>query len=92
VELPREITRVAATYDRDQIRIALTQNDPAISCYLDLETGTVVNIDERDSSPATEQLRNQIMDGYGDRYRYIPGGNTGADTDAVNSWLEAEGL
>jgi hypothetical protein len=83
---------VAATHDRDQIRIALTQNDPAISCYLDLETGTVVHIDERDSSPDTEQLRNQIMDGYGDRYRYIPGGKAGADAGDVSSWLEAEGL
>jgi hypothetical protein len=32
------------------------------------------------------------MDGYGDRYRYIPGGNTAADDAAIDAWLEAEGI
>jgi hypothetical protein len=32
------------------------------------------------------------MDGYGDRYRYIPGGNPAADEAAIASWMEAEGL
>ena len=90
--LPREIERVAATYNREEIRAALAQNDPALSFYLDLDTGEVVKIDETDSTPATEELRNQVMDGYGDRFRYIPGGNISADDSAVAAWLEAEGI
>ena len=50
---------MAATYNREQIRAALAQTDPALSFYLDLDTGSVVRIDETDSSPATEQLRDQ---------------------------------
>jgi hypothetical protein len=90
--LPREIEIVAATYRREQIRAALALTDPAISSYLDLDTGQVVQINENDSSPATEEIRSQVMDGYGDRYRYIPGGNPGADDAAVVTWMEAEGL
>ncbi len=83
---------MAATYDRHQIQAALALNDPAISAYLDLETGQVVQDDANDSSPQAEQLRSAIMDSYGDRYRYIPGGNVAADDAAVAAWLEAEGL
>ena len=83
---------MAATYDRAQIRAALALTDPAISSYLDLETGQVIQINETDDSPATEQVRNQVMESYGDRYRYISGGNPGADDTAVATWLEAEGL
>ena len=83
---------MAATYNREQIRAALAQTDPALSFYLDLETGSVVRIDETDSSSATGQLRDQVMDGYGDRYRYISGGNPAADDAAVAAWMEAEGL
>jgi hypothetical protein len=83
---------VAATYNREQIRAALAQDDPALSFYLDLETGSVVKINETESSPDNDQLRDQVMEGYGDRYRYIPGGNTGADDSAVTAWLEAEGI
>jgi hypothetical protein len=67
-------------------------NDPALSSYLDLETGKVVSINEADASPAMEQLRDTVMAAYGDRYRYIPGGNPEADDAAVTAWLEAEGL
>jgi hypothetical protein len=83
---------VPATYNHDQIRAALALADPAISSYLDLKTGQVIQIDETDSSPSTEETRNQVMDGYGDRYRYIPGGNAAADVAAVAAWMEAEGL
>ena len=83
---------MAATYNREQIRAALAQNDPALSFYLDLATGTVVRIDETDSAPANEQLRDQVMEGYGDRYRYISGGNPAAADAAVAAWIEAEGL
>jgi hypothetical protein len=83
---------VAATYNREQIRAALTQTDPALSFYLDLETGTVVKIDETDTSAENEQLRDQVMEGYGDRYRYISGGNTNANDAAVSAWMEAEGI
>jgi hypothetical protein len=83
---------VAATYNRQQIRAALAQNDPALSFYLDLETGTVVTINEAEESPENDELRNQVMDGYGDRYRYIPGGITAADDAAVAAWMEAEGI
>jgi hypothetical protein len=83
---------VAATYDRAQIRAALALTDPAISSYLDLETGEVIRINETDNSPDTEQIRNQVMEGYGDRFRYIPGGNPAANEAAVATWMEAEGL
>lgn len=83
---------MAATYDREQIQVALAQSDPAISCYLDLETGTVVSINEQDASPETEQLRDSVMAAYGDRFRYISGGNADADEAAVQEWLSLEGL
>lgn len=83
---------MAATYDREQIQAALAQSNPAVSCYLDLETGSVVTIDEQDASPETEQLRDAVMAAYGDRYRYISGGNTDADGAAVQEWLSLEGL
>jgi len=83
---------VAASYNREQIRAALALDDPAISSYLDLETGQVVQINESDTSPATEQLRDQVMESYGDRYRYISGGNPSADDAAVTTWMDGEGL
>lgn len=83
---------MAATYNRAQIRAALAQTNPALSFYLDLETGDVVQVDDTDSSAAAEALRQQVMEGYGDRYRYIPGGNTGADDASIAAWLEAEGI
>lgn len=83
---------MATSYNRDQIRAALAMTNPAVSCYLDLDTGTVVEIDEGDNSPATETTRDAVMNGYGDRYRYIPGGNTAADDGAVAAWLDNEGL
>ena len=83
---------MAVAFDRDAIRAALALNDPAISSYLDIESGAVVAINETDAAPTTEQLRDQVMNGYGDRYRYIPGGNAAADDAAIAQWLEAEGL
>jgi len=83
---------VAATYNREQIRAALALDNPAVSSYLDLDSGQVIRIDETDAGPATEELRDQVMAGYGDRYRYISGGNPAADDAAVATWLEAEGL
>ena len=83
---------MASNYNHEQIRAALALSNPALSSYLDLETGQVLQIDETDNSPATEAAREQVMNGYGDRYRYIPGGNNAADAAAVASWLEAEGL
>ncbi len=80
------------SYNRAQIRAAMELQDPAIASFLDLESGTVVQVIEGDSSPAGEFLRTQVMASYGDRYRYIPGGNPAADDDAVAVWLEAEGL
>jgi hypothetical protein len=83
---------VAAHYNRAQIQAALAMNDPATSAYLDLETGHVVYINETDTDPTIEELREAIMAAYGDRYRYVPGGNSAADDAAVTAWLEAEGL
>ncbi len=54
--------------------------------------GKCIQINETDSSPATEQLRDQVMESYGDRYRYISGGNASADDAAVATWMEGEGL
>jgi hypothetical protein len=83
---------VAVEYNREQIRAALTLTDPAISSFLDLETGKVVQIDENATDPALVELRDQVFASYGDRYRYIPGGNPAADDAAVVSWMENEGL
>jgi hypothetical protein len=83
---------MAVSYDRAQIRAAMELQDPAISGYLDLESGTVVQIIEGDASPAQEVLRAQVMAGYGDRYRFIAGGQATADDTAIDTWLENEGL
>lgn len=83
---------MAVEYNREQIRAALTLTDPAISSFLDLETGKVVQIDENATDPALVELRDQVFASYGDRYRYIPGGNPAADHAAVDSWMENEGL
>jgi hypothetical protein len=66
--------------------------DSTSSYYLDLHTGEVVTVSDTATDPESEQLRNQVMEGYGERYRYIPGGNAAADAAAVQTWLEAEGL
>jgi hypothetical protein len=83
---------VAATLDRAQIKSALALTDPATSSFLDLQTGKVVHLIEGDTTPAQVELSQAVMDGYGDRYRYIPGGNTAADDAAIDAWLEAEGI
>jgi len=83
---------VAVTFDRGAIQAALAMVNPAASSYLDLETGTVVTIDEEDSSAENAARRDQVMDGYGDRFRYIPGGNTSANAATVTEWLATEGL
>ena len=83
---------MAVTFQRDQIRKALGENDPNFSNYLDMQTGTVIRVNDTDASADAEKTRNQIMEGYGDRYRYIPGGNASAGDGDVAKWLEAEGL
>jgi hypothetical protein len=83
---------VAGSYNREQIRAALGENDPACSFYLDLETGAVIRVPDTEDTPEADALRNQVMDGYGERYRYIPGGNPAPSEADVASWLEAEGL
>jgi hypothetical protein len=83
---------VAANYDRAQIRSALALTDPVISSFLDLQTGQVVQLIEGDTSSAQVELSQAVMDGYGDRYRYIPGSNAAADDAAIDAWLEAEGI
>lgn len=81
-----------AQYDKEQIKVALAETDPGFSNYLDLETGKVIRLNDTDESPDTVQVRDQIMEGYGDRYRYIPGGNSSPDDAAVQAWLDAEGI
>ncbi len=88
----QENVAVAAKLDRTQIKSALALSDPAISSFLDLQTGMVVDLIEGDTSPAQVELSQQVMDGYGDRFRYIPGGNANVDAAAIDSWLEAEGI
>jgi hypothetical protein len=79
-------------YDREQIRDALAATDPAFSFYLDLETGQVLRVPDIEESAEAEALRNEVMDGYGARYRYVPGGKTNPTETDIDEWLEAEGL
>ncbi len=79
-----------ADYDREAIRIALTEQDNSYSHYLDMETGKVIRINDTD--PNDEATREQVFAGYGDRFRYIPGGKPNAGDADVQQWLEAEGL
>lgn len=81
-----------ATYDRAQIQAALAHTNPAVSSFLDLTTGAVVQITEGDESAANQELSAAIMESYGDRYRYISGGNPAAGEAEVSAWLENEGL
>ncbi|NTU83015.1 MAG: hypothetical protein HGA45_27215 [Chloroflexales bacterium] len=83
---------MAGSYNREQIRAALAETNKAYSFYLDLETGEVVKVPDTDPSPDAEDLRNLVMEGYGDRFRYIPGGNPAPSDADVQSWLDAEGL
>lgn len=83
---------MAGQYDRAQIRAALAESDPAYSWYLDLETGEVVQVPDAEDTPEADVLRNRVMESYGDRYRYIPGGNPAPGDADVQRWLEAEGL
>jgi hypothetical protein len=81
-----------ATIDRAQILRALALTNPAISSFLDMLTGQVVELIEGDESPAQVNLGQLVMDGVGDRFLYIAGGNTAADEAAVDAWMEAEGI
>jgi hypothetical protein len=83
---------VAGSYNRDQIRAALAETDPAYSFYLDLETGHVVKVPDTEATPEAEALRNSVMEGYGDRFRYIPGGKPAPSDADVQGWLDAEGI
>ncbi len=78
---------MAVTYNREQLRAALTETDDNYTNYLDLNTGEVVRVHSSD-----EDKLNEILAEFGDRYRYIPGSNPEADDAAVQAWLEAEGL
>jgi hypothetical protein len=81
-----------ATFDRAQIKQALALTDPAISSFLDIQTGQVVQLIEGDTSPEQIALGDTVMEGVGERYRYIPGGNPAADDSSIDGWLEAEGI
>lgn len=83
---------MAGSYNLAQIRAALAETDPACSFYLDLETGEVIRVPDTEETPEAEALRSLVMDGYGDRFRYIPGGNSTPNDDDVQNWLVAEGL
>jgi hypothetical protein len=89
---PWETTIVAVQFDREQIRAALALDNPAVSSFLDLQTGVVVQITEGDTSPENQRVSEAVMESYGDRYRYIPGGNAAAGDADVAAWLENEGL
>ncbi|HMQ30746.1 MAG TPA: hypothetical protein PKD53_08445 [Chloroflexaceae bacterium] len=83
---------MAASFNREQIRAALAETDPAYSFYLDLESGEVVKVSDAETSPEAAALRDQVMEGYGDRFRSIPGGNPAPSDADVQSWMDAEGL
>ena len=81
-----------ATYDREQIRAALALTDPAVSSFLDLQTGKVVQLTEGDTSAEGQRLSDEIMASIGGRFRYISGGNPAAADADVANWLDNEGL
>lgn len=83
---------MAVSFNREQIRAALAETDPAYSFYLDLASGEVVKVPDAEDTPEAEAQRNAVMEGYGDRFRYIPGGNAAPSDADVQSWMEAEGL
>jgi hypothetical protein len=83
---------MAAPIDRIQVLNALRLTDSSKSSYLDLETGKVLLIDDTATDAETETQRTAIMEGYGDRYRYVSGGQVDADDAAVQAWLDGEGL
>lgn len=83
---------MASSFNLAQIRAALAETDPACSFYLDLETGEVVKVPDAEQTPEAEAVRNLVMEGYGDRFRYIPGGNPAPTDEDIRSWMEAEGL
>ncbi len=83
---------MAAPIDRTQVLNALRLTDSSKSSYLDLETGKVLLIDDTATDADTEAQRTLIMEGYGDRYRYVSGGQVDADDAAVQTWLDGEGL
>jgi hypothetical protein len=78
---------VTVTYNREQIRTALTETDDNYTNYLDVSTGNVLRVHATD-----EETLNGIVEELGERYRYIPGGNPEASDATVQEWLEAEGL
>jgi hypothetical protein len=55
-------------------------------------TRSVVKVPDAEQSPEAEAIRTRVMDGYGERFRYIPGGNDSASDADVQSWMDAEGL
>jgi hypothetical protein len=83
---------LATSYNREQIRDALAATDPACSFYLDLDTGQVLYVPDIEETAEAEALRNEVMEGYGARYRYIPGGKASPTDTDIDEWLEAEGL
>ena len=89
-------------FDLTTRKVQLAEGDELSYDYLVLASGATVNYFNTPGAAEHSlplytlkdavKLRNQVMDGYGDRYRYIPGGNAAADDAAVAVWLEAEGL
>ncbi len=83
---------MAGNFNREQIRAALAETNPAYSFYLDLETGEVLKVPDAEETAEAEALRTMVMEGYGDRFRYIPGGNPAPSDADVQGWMEAEGI
>jgi len=52
----------------------------------------VLRVPDTEETPEADALRNMVMDGYGDRFRYIPGGNPAPSDADVQGWMDAEGL
>lgn len=83
---------MAAGFNLEQIRAAMAASDPAYSFYLDLDTGEVVKVPDTDESPEAEALRTMVMESYGERFRYIPGGKADPGDGDVREWMAGEGL
>lgn len=73
--------------DQDKIRRAMISTvGTGIAAYLDVQTGDVMYIGNNDN------FQNEMMVGFGDRYRFIPSGKQDVCDKDISEWLKSAGL